>query len=106
MVNVRIHFSGPTHTNLAASEPQMDTASDRMHDTMVMNEISVQRAKELALQKDLVPGRKINREGLQFAKRNRTDFIPLTWEECERVLSTRDLSIYGTGGWLKIRKRK
>ena len=72
---------------------------------MVMEEITVDRAKQIANKKGLKPGRVKGTTGVQFTKgkNNRLDVID--WDEFEKTLHTRRLSVYESGGWMKIMKR-
>lgn len=73
---------------------------------MVMQEITVQRAREIAVNKSLQPGRVKGTGGIQFTKgaNNRLELID--WNEFERVIRENDLAVYESNGWMKIMKRK
>lgn len=67
-----------------------------------MEKIDISKAKAIAKNKGLKPGRVKGTEGVQFTKgkNNRLDVI--TWDEFEEILKKRNLAIYESGGWMKI----
>jgi hypothetical protein len=71
---------------------------------MVMEKIDIGKAKTIAGNKGLKPGKVKGTEGVQFTKgkNNRLDVIE--WGEFEEILKKRGLSIYESGGWMKIMK--
>lgn len=71
---------------------------------MAMQKIAIERAKILAKNKGLKPGKVKGTSGVQFTKgeNNRLDVI--TWDEFEEILGIRKLAIYESGGWMKIMK--
>jgi hypothetical protein len=74
---------------------------------MVMEQISIEKAKEIAKKKGLKPGRiRTTKSAVQLTKGGNRNVIPITWEEFEMDLKTRKLAIYESGGWLKIMKNK
>ena len=73
---------------------------------MVMQEITVQRAKEIAMSKSLQPGRVRGTGGIQFTKGGNSRLELIDWNEFERVISENDLAVYESNGWMKIMKRK
>jgi hypothetical protein len=66
----------------------------------------MEKAKKIATNKGLKPGRVKGTDGVQFTKgqNNRLDVI--TWDEFEAALKKRKLAIYESGGWMKIMKAK
>ncbi|MFA5312229.1 MAG: hypothetical protein WC375_02785 [Methanomassiliicoccales archaeon] len=64
--------------------------------------VSLEKAKEIAKKKGLKPGRVKGTEGLQFTKgsNNRIEVIP--WDQFGESLNKRGLTIYESGGWMKI----
>lgn len=70
----------------------------------MMEKIDLGKARIIATNKGLKPGRVKGTEGVQFTKgkNNRLDVIG--WEEFEKILAKRNLSIYESGGWMKIMK--
>lgn len=69
---------------------------------MVMEKIDINKAKAIAKNKGLHPGKVKGTDGVQFTKgkNNRLDVI--TWDEFEQILERRKLAIYESGGWMKI----
>ena len=69
----------------------------------MMDRISIDKAKTIAKEKGLKPAKVKGTEGISFTKGNsRLDVI--TWEEFEKLLSSRGLAVYESGGWMKIMK--
>lgn len=69
---------------------------------MVMEKIDLAKAKSIAKNKGLRPGRVKGTEGVQFVKGENSRFDPISWEEFEALLAKRNLAIYESGGWMKI----
>ncbi len=71
---------------------------------MVMERIDLEKAKTIAKNKGLKPGKVKGTSGIQFTKgkNNRLDVIE--WAEFEKILKERKLAIYESGGWMKIMK--
>ncbi len=71
---------------------------------MVMERIDLEKAKVIAKNKGLKPGKVKGTSGIQFTKgkNNRLDVIE--WAEFESILKQRKLAIYESGGWMKIMK--
>ena len=71
---------------------------------MVMERIDLEKAKVIAKNKGLKPGKVKGTTGIQFTKgkNNRLDVIE--WSEFEEILKKRKLAIYESGGWMKIMK--
>ena len=71
---------------------------------MVMERIDLEKAKTIAKNKGLKPGKVKGTSGIQFTKgkNNRLDVIE--WAEFESILKQRKLAIYESGGWMKIMK--
>lgn len=67
-----------------------------------MEKIDINKAKAIAKNKGLKPGKVKGTEGVQFTKgkNNRLDVI--TWDEFEEILKKRNLAVYESGGWMKI----
>ena len=72
----------------------------------MMTKITLDKARIIATNKGLKPGRVKGTEGVQFTKgfNNRLDVIG--WEDFEEILWKRGLSIYESGGWMKIMKAR
>ena len=71
---------------------------------MAMEKIEFAKAKAIAEKKGLKPGKVKGTEGIQFTKgtNNRLDVI--SWDEFKAILEKRKLSVYESGGWMKIMK--
>ena len=69
-----------------------------------MERIDLEKAKVIAKNKGLKPGKVKGTTGIQFTKgkNNRLDVIE--WSEFEEILKKRKLAIYESGGWMKIMK--
>jgi hypothetical protein len=69
-----------------------------------MERIDLEKAKVIAKNKGLKPGKVKGTSGIQFTKgkNNRLDVIE--WSEFEDILKARNLAIYESGGWMKIMK--
>jgi hypothetical protein len=72
---------------------------------MVMEEISVARARQIATKKGLKPGRVKGTHGVQFTKGRNNRLEVIDWDDFESTLKSRRLSVYESGGWMKIMKR-
>ena len=71
-----------------------------------MEPISMEKAKKIADNKGLKPGRVKGTEGVQFTKGKNQRLDVITWDEFEAALKKRKLAIYESGGWMKIMKAK
>ena len=72
---------------------------------MVMQEITLEKAKEMAVGKNLVPGRVKGTVGVQFTKGNNNRLEVIGWDEFERVMRDNNLAVYESNGWMKIMRR-
>jgi len=70
-----------------------------------MEEISVARARQIATKKGLKPGRVKGTHGVQFTKGKNNRLEVIDWDDFEQTLKKRRLSVYESGGWMKIMKR-
>jgi hypothetical protein len=73
---------------------------------MVMEEISIDKAKTIASKKGLKPGRVKGTQGIQFTKGKNDRLEVIDWTEFEKTLKTRRLAVYESGGWMKIMKKR
>ena len=71
-----------------------------------MEPISMEKAKKIANNKGLKPGRVKGTDGVQFTKGKNQRLDVITWDEFEAALAKRKLAIYESGGWMKIMKAK
>ncbi len=69
-----------------------------------MEPISIDKAKKIANNKGLKPGKVKGTEGVQFTKGKNSRLDVITWDEFEAALKKRKLAIYESGGWMKIMK--
>jgi len=69
---------------------------------LVMEKISLAKAKDIAKNKGLKPGRV---KGIQFTKGKNDRLEIVSWDEFEKTLKKRKLSVYESGGWMKIMKK-
>ncbi len=73
---------------------------------MVMEPISAERAIEIARRKGLVPGKVKGTNGIQFTKGRNARLEVISWDEFKRLLESRGLQVFESGGWMKIMKKK
>jgi len=73
--------------------------------SMVMEQISVNKAKEIAKKKGLKPGRVKGTNGIQFTKGSNDRLEIIQWDEFEKTLDKRGLGVFESGGWMKIMKK-
>jgi len=69
---------------------------------MTMEKISTTKAKEIADEKGLKPGKVKGTDGIQFTKGGNERIEEITWDEFEETLEERGLAVYESGGWMKI----
>jgi hypothetical protein len=72
---------------------------------MAMTRIEIGKAKDIAAQKNLKPGRVVGTSGVQFTKGNNKRLEVISWGDFESALDTRGLAIYESKGWMKIMKK-
>lgn len=72
---------------------------------MVMEAISVARARQIATKKGLKPGRVKGTSGVQFTKGKNARLEVIDWDDFEHTLNKRKLCVYESGGWMKIMKQ-
>lgn len=71
---------------------------------MVMEKIDIAKAKQIAQNKGLKPGKVKGTSGVQFTKGSNDRLTVIGWDEFETILKQRKLAIYESGGWMKIMK--
>ena len=71
---------------------------------MAMEKIDFAKAKKIAENKGLKPGKVKGTEGIQFTKGNNNRLDVISWDEFEKILGKRKLAVYESGGWMKIMK--
>ena len=72
---------------------------------MAMTMIDIGKAKNIAAQKNLKPGRVVGTSGVQFTKGNNKRLEVISWGDFEGALGSRGLAIYESKGWMKIMKK-
>jgi hypothetical protein len=72
---------------------------------MVMEPISAERAMQIAQEKGLSPGKVKGTDGIQFTKGSNARLEVIGWDEFKRLLQSRGLQVYESGGWMKIMKK-
>ena len=73
---------------------------------MVMSMIGLERAKKLANERNLKPGKVTGTSGVQFTTGNNKRLEIIDWEKFGRMLSEKDLAVYESNGWMKIMKKR
>lgn len=71
---------------------------------MTMEKINLAKAKKIAENKGLKPGRVKGTSGILFTKGTNDRLEVISWDEFENVLEKKRLSVYESGGWMKIMK--
>ncbi len=71
---------------------------------MVMEKINIVKARQIAENKGLKPGRVKGTDGVQFTKGNNDRLEIISWEDFQSALMKRGLAIFESGGWMKIMK--
>ncbi|MDR0522889.1 MAG: hypothetical protein LBG62_00465 [Candidatus Methanoplasma sp.] len=69
---------------------------------MVMEKIDLAKAQVIARNKGLKPGKVKGTNGVQFTKGKNDRLSVISWEDFDKSLKQRKLSIYESGGWMKI----
>ena len=72
---------------------------------MAMEKISVEKAKKIAKEKGLKPGRVKGTKGVQFTKGKNPRLEIIDWDEFEATLKKRNLAVWNWNGWMKIQKK-
>lgn len=70
----------------------------------MMEKIALDKARIIASNKGLRPGRVKGTGGVQFTKGTNERLQVIGWEDFEKILSDRKLGVYESGGWMKIMK--
>ena len=71
---------------------------------MAMDKIDITKAKSIAKNKGLSPGKVKGTDGIQFTKGKNSRVEVCTWDEFESIIKKRNLAIYESGGWMKLMK--
>jgi hypothetical protein len=78
---------------------------DRREVSLVMEQISLDKAKDIARKKGLKPGRVKGTNGVQFTKGSNARLEIIGWDDFEATLKKRGLGVFESGGWMKIMKK-
>jgi hypothetical protein len=73
---------------------------------MPMFPISVERAKEIAQEKNLKPGKVRGTTEIEFTRGTSPRVDVIDWPEFEGILSSKNLEIHEGGGFMKLMKKK
>lgn len=73
---------------------------------MAMSMIGLERAKRLANERNLKPGKVTGTSGVQFTKGNNKRLEIIDWEKFGQTLSEKELAVYESNGWMKIMKKR
>jgi hypothetical protein len=72
---------------------------------MPLKPISLERAKEIAAEKSLKPGKVRGTTEIEFTKGGSPRVDIIDWPEFEQILSSKNLEIHEGGGFMKIMKK-
>jgi len=72
---------------------------------MPLKPISLERAKEIAAEKSLRPGKVRGTTEIEFTKGGSPRVDIIDWPEFEQILSSKNLEIHEGGGFMKIMKK-
>jgi len=67
--------------------------------------ISFDLARQIATRKGLTPSRVRGTETIRFAKGQSEKLEPIEWPEFERIAQERRLTVYESGGFMKLMRR-
>jgi hypothetical protein len=70
-----------------------------------MKPISVERAKEIAAEKNLKPGKVRGTSEIEFTKGGSPRVEVIDWPEFEQILASKNLEIHEGGGFMKLMKK-
>jgi len=71
-----------------------------------LREIDLEEAKRIAAQRGLLPSKVKGTSTLRFSNGRNDRLEIIDWSEFERILTHRQLSIFESGGWMKLMKKK
>ncbi len=72
---------------------------------MPMKPISLDRAKEIATEKNLKPGKVKGTSEIEFTRGGSPRVDVIDWPEFEQILSSKNLEIQEGGGFMKLMKK-
>ena len=97
-------IDAPCRPAFTRPRPDIQIGPMHNHHTMVMNQIDIDKAKAIASNKGIKPGKVKGIDGVQFTKGTNPRLDVITWEDFESILGRRGLAVYEYGGWMKIMK--
>lgn len=68
--------------------------------------ISLEKAKTIAAEKGLYPTKVKGTDTVRFSNGKNPKLEVVDWSEFEKVLSSRRLAVYESGGWMKIMRKQ
>ena len=71
-----------------------------------MSPIPLERAKEIAAEKSLKPGKVRGTTEIEFTRGTSPRVDVIDWPEFEAILSQKNLEIHEGGGFMKLMKKK
>lgn len=72
-----------------------------------MEAITIEKAKEIARKKGLKPGRvRTTKNAVQLTKGGDRNVLLISWDEFEQNLKQRRLTVYESGGWMRIMRKR
>ena len=72
---------------------------------MPMNPIALDRAKEIATEKSLRPGKVRGTTEIEFTRGGSPRVEVIDWPEFESILTSKNLEIHEGGGFMKLMKK-
>lgn len=72
---------------------------------MPMKPISIERAKEIAAEKSLRPGKVRGTSEIEFTRGTSPRVDVIDWPEFESILASKGLEIHEGGGFMKLMKK-
>lgn len=73
---------------------------------MPMKPISIERAKEIAAEKSLRPGKVRGTTEIEFTRGTSPRVDVIDWPEFESILAQKNLEIHEGGGFMKLMKKE
>lgn len=71
---------------------------------MALEKISLEKAKEIAEEKGLKPGKVKGAGGIQFTKGDNENIEVIDWDEFEEVMNKENLAVFESNGWMKLQR--
>lgn len=70
-----------------------------------LRQIDFETARRIAEEKGLRPTKVRGTNTLRFSNRSDDRLEIITWDEFEKVASSRRLAVYESGGWMKLMRK-